>query len=299
MTEILQFSDIPYTSFAAPNPSQSFDLFIPQNTSSTPADAQHHDAVPPLLCFVHGGAWRSEDKNDHLGLARALARFTRFPVVVPNYRLSPRETTVDSYLHHPEHAKDVLCFLEFLRVWEGPRRSSPLPYDPTKLFLMGHSCGAHILASIFFEMPGDELIPSDWLSQSTKAIIASEGLYDIDLLLSRHPAYRTWFIEPVFGQRDSYGEISPTKAALRSTSHHIHWLIIHSTADEYIDADESEVMYEHLVVQCNDRIAGNVTKNVDQIHQGHDDMLKENEAYVNIVGHYILETTFCFYRINA
>lgn len=47
------FLDILYTAAAptAPHPLQTFDLFVPP----------HHKGSPeaPLICFVHGGAWRS------------------------------------------------------------------------------------------------------------------------------------------------------------------------------------------------------------------------------------------------
>jgi len=201
------------------------------------------------------------------------------------------EATKEKHLHHPEHAKDILSFLEFLREWEGPRRGAPLPYDPTKLFLMGHSCGAHILACIFFDMPGDQLVPSDWLSQSTKAIIASEGIYDIDFLLVKHPTYRSWFIEQAFGPRTSYEEVSPSKADLRTTSQHIQWLIIHSKNDQYLDADESKIMYDHLVKQYGDRAAKTVSKNMDDLHHEHNGMLEESKLFVTIVGNYMFRIT--------
>jgi hypothetical protein len=47
-TDVEVFLDIPYTNDT--DPMHTFDLFVPQRTSETPA---------PLICFVHGGAWRS------------------------------------------------------------------------------------------------------------------------------------------------------------------------------------------------------------------------------------------------
>lgn len=48
---MLVFKNIPYTS--TPNVFNEFDLYTPQQQ---PADSP---AAAPLICFVHGGAWRS------------------------------------------------------------------------------------------------------------------------------------------------------------------------------------------------------------------------------------------------
>src|SRR5438477_9094130 len=56
----------------------------------------------PVLFFVHGGAWRSGDKN-FFGAYSSLGRFYArrgVGTVVTNYRLSPR-------VRHPEHVRDV------------------------------------------------------------------------------------------------------------------------------------------------------------------------------------------------
>lgn len=44
------FWDIPYTADTSPNPLHTFDLFVPNRPPDAPP--------APLICFVHGGAWR-------------------------------------------------------------------------------------------------------------------------------------------------------------------------------------------------------------------------------------------------
>ena len=75
-------------------------------------------------------------------------RTARCAVAVPNYRL----TTPESGLQHPAHAEDLLAFLEFARAWAGP--DGDAAYDPARLYVVGHSCSAHMMASIL-------LAPSD------------------------------------------------------------------------------------------------------------------------------------------
>ncbi|KAG1756541.1 Alpha/Beta hydrolase protein [Suillus paluster] len=226
-----EYTNISYIPSEPCNNFHNFDIYIPKqyeprNTSDEQPRGPH--TISPLVCFIHGGAWRSEDKLDHAGLARRLASFTGYAVAVTNYRLSPRETTEANAIHHPDHAKDVLRFLEFVITWRGPHDISV--YDSNRLCLMGHSCGAHILSSIFLEAKRgeDPLCPSAKLLESTKAIITSEGIYDIDLLLSSFPAYRAWFIEAAFGRRSTYEEASVTKMIPRVAYRYLQWLIVHS-----------------------------------------------------------------------
>ncbi|KAG1827060.1 Alpha/Beta hydrolase protein [Suillus subaureus] len=257
-----EYTDISYIPSEPHDIFQNFNIYIPKlrNTS---------DGRPPLVCFIHGGAWRSEDKLDHVGLAHKLASFTGYAVAIPNYRLSPRETTEDNAIHHPNHAKDVLRFLEFVTTWGGPHGTSV--YDSNRLCLMGHSCGAHILSSIFLEATQgeDPLRPSVELLESTKAIIMSEGIYDIDLLLSSFPTYRTWFIEPAFGRRSTYGEVSVTKMNPRVDHPHLHWLIVHSKGDTLVDEAQSEAMYQHLLPSVP-----HIARNFGDLIEEHNDILK-------------------------
>ncbi|KAG1891243.1 alpha/beta-hydrolase [Suillus subluteus] len=276
MEPLDEFTDISYVPSEPHNNFQSFNIYRPRNISD-------EQPPPPLVCFIHGGAWRSEDKLDHVGLAHRLATFTGYAVAVPNYRLSPRETTEDNAIRHPDHAKDVLRFLEFVITWGGPYSTSV--YNSNRLCLMGHSCGAHILSSIFLEATqgDDPLRPSAELLENTKAIIMSEGIYDIDLLLSSFPTYRAWFIEAAFGRRSTYEEASVTKMNPRVEYPHLQWLIVHSKGDTLVDEAQSEAMYQHLL-----RNVPHITRNFGELIEEHNDILKGVE-FVKLVGQYIID----------
>ncbi len=52
------YLDILYTSApVAPHPLQTFDIFVPHNGATGTGAGGSNRA--PLICFVHGGAWRS------------------------------------------------------------------------------------------------------------------------------------------------------------------------------------------------------------------------------------------------
>lgn len=239
----------------------------------------------------------SEDKSDHTKLARKLALSTKYPVAVPNYRLSPKEPTEGNSLRHPEHAKDILSFLEFicggnaLGAAEPPvATSSNLPglsYHPRQLFLIGHSCSAHMLCTIFLNMPPlppgiEGLHPSAELLKRTQALVLSEGLYDIDALLESFPTYRQWFIEAAFGARDSYADFAATSATIRSECRHIRWKIIHSSGDTNVDIRQSKAILAHLSMQ-----KAQVSTSFGQLLAEHDEILRGDD-YVDIVRDHIV-----------
>ncbi|KAI9065144.1 alpha/beta-hydrolase [Trametes sanguinea] len=256
-----------------PLPAHRLDYYS-SNTS------QQSDA--PLLVFVHGGAWRSEDKADHAALARTLVDRTGCAVAVPNYRL----TTPDNPIQHPSHSQDVLRSLHFLSTWSGPEPSKPLP-PPSRIYLLGHSCSAHILASIFLSSPYDELTPSPELLAATRGIACSEGIYDIDRLLHTFPTYREWFIAPAFGNSDDFSHVNVASYPLRKGGEHIRWLIIHSDADTLVNRLQSQTMYDHLcTLAAASGLPGRVEKNFDELKEEHNDLL-QGQVYPRIIADFV------------
>ncbi|KDR81524.1 hypothetical protein GALMADRAFT_239528 [Galerina marginata CBS 339.88] len=246
------------------DPQRQFDIYWPQ-----PSIAQ-----APLVCFIHGGAWRAEDKRDHAQLARSLVIATACPVAVPNYRLTPSENA-DPQFHHPMHAEDVLQFLVFVRKWHH----ESCPFDPDRLILLGHSCSAHMLSSIFLNSDGvsPSLTPAQDLLASVKAIVVSEGIYDLDSLITRFPGYRDWFVQSAFGPSESYPQFSVLRYPLRPSSA-ISWLLLHSRGDSLVDIPQTEAMHTHLM----EIHPQGVSINIDELTDEHNDILR-TDLYVKIV----------------
>ncbi|KAG6814310.1 hypothetical protein H0H92_013435 [Tricholoma furcatifolium] len=274
----MEFIDIGYTNDSTDSLRQ-LDIYLPS------------DVVPlvpqPLLVFFHGGAWRSEDKRDHKKFAQDLAVATGFPVAVPNYRLTPRDPPDDNHFRHPGHAEDALNALCFLSTWAGPPGVGSL-YDPYHLYLIGHSCSAHMLSSIFLDSKSISLslAPPLSLLRVVKAIIMSEGIYDLDLLLRSFPAYREWFVQPAFGQYETYAQFSTTTLPLRDPD--IRWLIVHSKGDTLVDLTQSEAIYQHLCSLYPSHTPTHVFSNMDQLTAEHNDILSGME-YVDIIKKFIAD----------
>ena len=98
-------------------------------------------AVPaktaPLVLFVHGGGWKRGDKR----MVDASAKLTHwralgYAVASLNYRLVPEAKVEDQ-------AADVAAGLAAL-LKQAPR----LGFDPSRVVLVGHSAGAHLVALV-------------------------------------------------------------------------------------------------------------------------------------------------------
>ncbi len=87
----------------------------------------------PVVLFVHGGSWKSGNKNLYAALGQSLAA-DGLGCVICNYRLSPA-------VKHPAHIEDVAK--AFAWTYDnigkyGGRKD--------RLFLCGHSAGGHLVS---------------------------------------------------------------------------------------------------------------------------------------------------------
>ena len=135
---------------------EKLDLFFPE----TPSKA--------LLVFIHGGYWRSLDKNDFSFLAPT---FTEQGVTVAmiDYGLAP-QLRIDDIVRQSRVAVAWLA--------QNARRYGA---DASKLYIAGHSAGAHLTAM---------MAATHWPSVSTtlpndliKGLICISGIYDLEPIL--------------------------------------------------------------------------------------------------------------------
>ncbi|KAG8894732.1 Kynurenine formamidase [Tulasnella sp. 408] len=243
-------------------PINTMDLY----TASGSAGPENAASTRNVLVYVHGGAWRSGDKSEYKDLASKLvAASPSLEVAVVNYVLSPRKPEDGPAVRHPVHAADVLRALQCLI--DPPKnealgtRSSSLPSE-TSLWLSPEPS------------PSSALAPSPDLIRSVKGILLAEGIYDIDLLLQRHPTYND-FIEGGFTARDSYTDVSTPNFTTYEGSGHIKWLVVQSTGDTLIDEDDSLVMYEALTKLYPG--TANVSKDFTSFTQDHFEVLHTDD----------------------
>jgi len=135
------------------------------------------------------------------------------------------------------------------------------------------------------------LTPTPSLLRAIQGVVMSEGIYDLELLLSDFPEYLEWFVGPTFGEDTSLSHFSTTKYTLRDSSAHIRWLVIHSTGDRLVNLPQSEAILSHLSQLYGWQTTNFISKNFDELTGAHNDIItKANyiEIYTKIVRDFIV-----------
>ncbi|HYM48164.1 MAG TPA: alpha/beta hydrolase, partial [Burkholderiaceae bacterium] len=152
--------DLPYVSMTQKDVAarqQSLDLFLPTKTGARKA---------PLVVFIHGGFWQDSDDRHGIGDALAQALVPRgAAVALVRYPLAPAH----KFPAQPEHIARALSFLH--------RSADTYGYDVKRIFLMGHSAGAHLASLVALDERylRDVGLPADALA----GIVAISGIYDL------------------------------------------------------------------------------------------------------------------------
>lgn len=147
-------ADIAYVSGG--NPRHQLDVYQPTD----PALAVR---ARPVVVFFYGGAWQAGARSDYVFVAEALTQ-RGYVVVVPDYRVYPE-------VNYPKFLDDGAAAV----AWAS-NNADRFGGDRSRIFLMGHSAGAHIAAMLalnrtFLEaqkVPGTSL----------KGLIGLAGPYD-------------------------------------------------------------------------------------------------------------------------
>ena len=117
----------------------------------------------PVQVFVHGGYWRALDKSDHSFVAEALVA-AGATVVAINYDLCPA-VTLDRIVAQTRAAI----------AWTY-RNIGDYGGDPERLFVSGHSAGAHLAVMALLEdWPARHGLPP----APIKGVTAISGVYDL------------------------------------------------------------------------------------------------------------------------
>jgi arylformamidase len=130
-------------------------------------------AGAPTLVFIHGGAWRNFTKDDFSFVAEALVP-AGVNVIVFNLSKLPG-------MRLPEVITQARSALAW--VWQHAR---DLGLDPDKLYLFGHSSGAHLAAMVMLADWSRFGLPRD----AIKGAAFVSGTYDLKpMLLSARGSY--------------------------------------------------------------------------------------------------------------
>jgi acetyl esterase/lipase len=102
--------------------SLKLDLYLPTNTKN-----------PPLVIWVHGGAWRSGSK----------ANPPLVPLVAKGYALASVDYRLSPVAPFPAQAHDLKAAIRFLRA-----KADEYGYDPDRIAIAGGSAGGHLAALV-------------------------------------------------------------------------------------------------------------------------------------------------------
>lgn len=102
----------------------SLDIYAPEGAENW-----------PVLIYIHGGGWCIGDKA-HVNNLRDFAQELGFVLVSVNYRLAPA-------VAHPTYIEDVAAAVAWVH-----RNIGDYGGDASRMYVMGHSAGAHLAALI-------------------------------------------------------------------------------------------------------------------------------------------------------
>jgi acetyl esterase/lipase len=160
------------------DPQHRLDVYIPDKGAPAPL---------PMIVFWHGGHWRSGDKSDYRFVGAALAELG-FVAVLPNYR-HYSQVKMPGFMDDTARAA----------LWAGAH-AGDYAADPQRLYLMGHSSGAHMAALVtldtrYFTAAGRPAPP-------IAGVIGLSGPYDFLPLLEADT-------QDMFGPPSNYPDSQP------------------------------------------------------------------------------------------
>jgi acetyl esterase/lipase len=136
------------------DPRQKLDILTPKDDGGV--------ATRPVVIFLYGGGWTSGAREDYRFAGAALVKLG-YVAVIPDYRLYPQ-------VKFPDFMTDAARALAWVRAniyrYGG---------DPQKVFVMGHSAGAHMAALLALDPTYTRA--ADLPDNAIKGVIGLAGPY--------------------------------------------------------------------------------------------------------------------------
>lgn len=155
--EVEKHRNIPYNSEPGADPVRhKLDLFVPKGAKDG-----------PMMVFVHGGSWRSGNKDLYGALGETFAKQGVSTAII-NYRLS----STKGEIKHPDHIKDVAKAFSWVK-------SNAKKYggSPEKIYVSGHSAGGHLVALLATDP--QYLKAEKCATTDVRGVMALSGVYQI------------------------------------------------------------------------------------------------------------------------
>jgi acetyl esterase/lipase len=195
--EVEKHRNLAYNSAKTADPvKHQLDLYVPKGAKNY-----------PVMVFVHGGSWKSGNKELYAPLGETCAK-QGIGTAVINYRLTDSKGTI----HHPDHIHDVAKAVAWVKANCGKYGG-----NKDQLFLSGHSAGGHLVALLALD---ESYLKAEGCStRDICGVTAVSGVYTVT----------SWALGDIFGKDEEV-----CKAASPSThvkGHHPPFLIAYGTKD--------------------------------------------------------------------
>lgn len=216
--------DVEYASIG--ERSLKLDIYLP---AESPAEK------PPLIVWIHGGAWRAGSKASVPVTGWLNAGFA---IASVDYRLSPEA-------RFPAQVHDIKAAVRFLR-----RSSDKYGFDPQRFVIAGASAGGHLAALVGVSNDHKELEGSvgeaHQVSSSVQAIVSFYGASNLESILSQSTDHglsvRVPALKLLLGELP---DANPKLARLASPVQHVDktdptLFLIHGDADPQMPPEQSD-----------------------------------------------------------
>lgn len=177
--------------------------------------------LPPVVVFLHGGSWRHGDREGYRFVGQRLAAAGAL-VLVPDYRKAPGHA-------FPDFMYDAARAVAWAR-----DNAARLGGDPGRVYVMGHSAGAHIVALLATD--GRYLSSVGMAPRDLAGVVALAGPYDF-LPLTDPELWQ------VFGEESDWPLSQPVNFA---DGDEPPFLLLHGSKDRIVWALNSERLQAKL-----------------------------------------------------
>lgn len=209
--------------------STTMDVYLPDMTG----------VGRPAVMMIHGGGWKLFSKDAYTKQAERLAG-AGFVAATINYRLVPEG-------RYPLLIQDCVCALAFLR-----SRADEWGIDPDRVAVLGYSAGGHLASLLGVGIETDDFQPdcAAGTTDAPNAVISGAGPQD----LRAHKLGDGKAVQEFMG---GTMEEVPERYDLASPINHVApqappYLLIHGSADVFVDLEQSEHMRDALLAAGND-----------------------------------------------
>jgi len=235
----------------------TLDVLVPDGIDAT--------QLLPVVIHIHGGGWMRGHKDHSFYGAPFMGKSFMergFLAVVINYRKE----------RHPKAARDVAAAINW--VYQNIENHNG---DKSKLFLSGHSAGAHLASLMVTDHSYLQYYNLD-PSKIIKGVLAISGIYNVGSPFSdneddwTNSLYRDFYVNKVFGtSREDWKKASPYSHAVQLDSSKIPpFFICNATIDFGLDYDGKKL--------CTLLTSKGVKANYVQVCANHQSVSVSNEV---------------------